>query len=459
MTETIYIYFTSDLHSYFDNWPKIMNEINRKVDQHKQDGSLYLLLDNGDHIDRSNLVTEASLGSSNVTLLNHANYHVATMGNNEGITLPSEQLYHLYDEATFELVCANVEPINEPAPKWLKPYHIFQTESNIKIGVIGLTAPFQAFYEKIGWTTKNPKDVLDQYIPHLRKACDIIIVLSHLGAYEEEAIADRYPVDIIIGGHTHHLYEQGRVVNDCLITAVGKHGYYYGEIQVRVNRITKEITSKEGAAIKIKDQNDSDTLKLLNKLKNEAEERLSEVATVLEEPQQVDWFNETPLMKQFVHTLKDWTEADCAMLNSGVLLQGFDQGVVTKKDILQSCPHPMNPCTMVLKGDELIEMIRMVEEERFIERELKGFGFRGKKIGKMIYANIELDYYERTNYVETVYVNGKPIDTNKKYKIATADTFSFPQLVPAISSVKEKTYFLPEFIRDLLEECLKNVEK
>ena len=457
MEESIYIYFTSDLHSYFENWPKLMNDINAKISKRKEKEEFYLLLDNGDHLDRSHPITDASLGNSNQQLLDYANYNAVTLGNNEGITLPSKELYHLYDDVAFDVVCANISPINDPKPSWLKPYHVFTTPENTTIGVIGLTVPFQAFYEKIGWTTEDPFEVLDYFIPIMRKKCGVIVVMSHLGAYVEEEIAKKYPVDVIIGGHTHHLYEQGHLVNDCLITAVGKHGFYYGEIKLTVNKQSKAVESKEGYAIKINDDVDGNTTAFLNELKQEAEKKLSEVVTVLDTALEVKWFEETYLMKQFVKTLQQWTDADCAMLNAGILLDGFQEGIVTKGDVLQRCPHPMNPCTMVLKGDQLIEMIRMVEEERFQNIELKGFGFRGKKIGKMIYSNLTVDYHKETDFVENVFVNDRPVDKQKKYTVATADTFSFPQLVPSLKTIKEKSYFLPELIRDLLEQSLKNV--
>ena len=51
------------------------------------------LLDIGDHLDRSNIYTEATLGLGNVKMLNEAQYDVVTIGNNEGITLAFDDLF------------------------------------------------------------------------------------------------------------------------------------------------------------------------------------------------------------------------------------------------------------------------------------------------------------------------------------------------------------------------------
>src|SRR5699024_12626477 len=42
-------------------------------------------------------------------------------------------------------------PISNDTPSWLKPTVNIQTDSGIKIGVIGLTAPFNAFYHLLDW--------------------------------------------------------------------------------------------------------------------------------------------------------------------------------------------------------------------------------------------------------------------------------------------------------------------
>ncbi|PKR78088.1 bifunctional metallophosphatase/5'-nucleotidase [Halalkalibacillus sediminis] len=458
MSETIHVLFTSDLHSHFDNWSKCIHDMNTQLNKIQQKNEYVLMLDNGDHVDRSHPISEATLGQGSVQLLNHAGFHAATLGNNEGITLPADSLYHLYDDANFDIVCANLSTIDRESPPWLKPFETYKTPNGTNIGVIGLTAPFQLFYEKLGWETSNPYEELDYWVPKMRETCDIVILLSHLGVNDDEAIAQKYDIDAIIGGHTHHLFEHGQEIEGTLLTAVGKHGFYYGSMRLEYNKNQGLIHRKEGYAHSISKQDDVETNRLLQTLQIESDHQLSEVVVDLPEAYPVDWFTETKLMKSFVQTLEDWTEADCAMLNSGVLLEGFKEGPVTKKHIHQSCPHPMNPCTMMMSGNEIIEAIRMLETERFIQFELKGLGFRGKKLGKMVYSNIELVYHDQTNFVEKIFINGKEVESDEKYKVATADTFSFSWLLPPISSVKEKHYYMPEFLRDVLAKCLGNIK-
>ncbi|MCP8617741.1 bifunctional metallophosphatase/5'-nucleotidase [Salirhabdus salicampi] len=460
MKENIYLYFTSDVHSHFEHWPNIIEFFNEQIYRRKQRDDTYFLLDNGDHMDRFHPITEAFLGEANVSLLNDGGYDCVTVGNNEGITLPAENFFHLYDNADFSVVCANIYPKNEKKPSWLKPYTMLQSKKGVKIAVLGLTAPFQLFYEQIGWQTESPYDVLDRYIAEVKAQSDVIVLLSHLGIHDDEYIANHYPeIDIIIGGHTHHLFKHGEVVNDTLLAAVGKHGMYAGEIMFSWDFELNEIVTKEASAIDINHYaKDHHTESLLRNFDERANEILSKSVGFLKEHYEVNWFSSTALIEQLVETMKIWTEADCAMLNAGMLLGGLERGVITYGDLHRICPHPVNPCKVKVSGEELLEIIRLVKTKRFEQFELKGFGFRGKVIGKMIFSNITTEMFTDQHgdqHVKKVYINGEPLNKNRKYQLATADTFTFGQLIPEIAKSTNKEYYMPEFLRDLLGDTIK----
>ncbi|WP_102028541.1 bifunctional metallophosphatase/5'-nucleotidase [Salirhabdus sp. Marseille-P4669] len=459
MVENIYLYFTSDIHSHFENWPKIAHFLKQRKQNHEQKKESYFLFDNGDHIDRFHPITEASLGKSNVELLNHGGYHAVTIGNNEGITLPSESFHTLYKDASFEVVCANIHPVEKKTPNWLKPYTILETKSGLKVGVMGLTAPFNAFYQPLGWNAISPYDALDTFLPTLSSQSDIVILLSHLGFSEDEYISNNYNnIDFIVGGHTHHLLKDGEMVKDTLLGAVGKHGFYVGEACIEWDHSQKRIITKSAKAMDLTNApEDEEVLSLLNKYEGQAHQILDEKIISLKDPLKVNWFKESALMTDLTDLLREWTKADCAMLNAGVLLEDLPMGDITREDIHRICPHPINPATVSIVGDQLLETLRMVHTKSFMEYELKGFGFRGKQIGKMIFSNIVLKTkkgHDGEERILHVLINNEPLDLNKVYTLATADTFTFGTLLPSVSRAKDKKYFLPEFLRDLLTYSL-----
>ncbi len=148
------------------------------------------------------------------------------------------------------------------------------------------------------------------------------------------------------------------------------------------------------------------------------------------------------------------------MLNAGVLLEPFSEGAVTRGDIHKICPHPINPCKVTLTGSELLEVIRQAHTKRFMELKLKGFGFRGEVLGRMVFSGVEVEAekdQEGNEHLREVRFQGEPIDHNRTYTVATADTFTFGRLLPEISHSSDKHYFMPELLRDLLSSTLQRL--
>ncbi|WP_163971569.1 bifunctional metallophosphatase/5'-nucleotidase [Oceanobacillus halotolerans] len=461
MQEKLYFYYTNDLHSHFEQWPKVVQYLNQAKEQRKLGNDDYWIVDIGDHMDRVHPIAEAFKGKSNVQLLNDAAYNLATIGNNEGITLEHSDLFHLYDDARFQVICANLHSLDDVKPAWLQPYTKLHSINGVDIGIIGLTAPFNAFYELLDWHITDPYKTLERYINEIKESSDIIILLSHLGITEDQEIARKFPeIDVIIGGHTHHLLRTGETVDQTLITAAGKNCAFIGEVILTWDHTEKKLVDKEAYATDITHlPNDKKTIQSLQHLRKAADEKLGDTVVQLEKKLEVNWFKNTLIMQQLTNTLKAWTDADCAMLNAGVLLDHISPGNVTYKDVHRICPHPINPCVVTVKGDELIEVVRASFTRQFIELPLKGFGFRGKVIGKMIFSGLDVKTQKREDgeeYVVSVMQNGNPIDQEKTYSLATADTFTFGRLLPEVARSDSKRFFLPEFLRDLLAHTLRN---
>src|SRR5699024_2238043 len=147
----------------------------------------------------------------------------------------------------------------------------------------------------------------------------------------------------------------------------------------------------------------------------------------------------TNIMQKLTDMLTSWTDADCGMLNAGLLLDQFAAGDITYKDVHRICPHPINPCVVELNGDELLEVIRGSLTKEFTELQLKGFGFRGEVLGRMVFAKLCVETGVHKNgeeYVKSVTFNNKPLQSHVTYKVATADTFTFGRLLPQIAKSK-----------------------
>ncbi|MGM8211981.1 bifunctional metallophosphatase/5'-nucleotidase [Virgibacillus sp. W0430] len=460
MQEKMFIYFTNDLHSYFNNWSRVAAYLKEKKAFHKAENTSHWLADVGDHIDRVHPIAEAFMGKANVQLMNELKYDIATIGNNEGITLAHNDLFHLYDEAQFQIICSNLQSLTSYEPNWLQSDTILTSIGGVTIGVIGLTAPFNAYYNLLDWHVEAPFSTLKKIMNRAKENADVIVLLSHLGINEDREIARRFPdIDVIIGGHTHHLLRTEEQVNNTIITAAGKHCSFIGEVVLTWDHLQKKLIKKEAYTTDITHlAKDLPTEQLLLDLGEQADEQLAHPVIHIKNPIEVNWFQPTLIMQQLTNTLKQWTGAHIAMLNAGLLLDFLPAGTVTYKDIHRICPHPINPCVVKLTGSEILEVIRASLTKEFMELKLKGFGFRGEVLGRMVFSGVQVttDFHENgQEFVKEVTFQGHSLRPDKAYTVATADTFTFGRLLPEIAKSKVKKFFLPEFIRDLLLETLK----
>src|SRR5699024_813106 len=155
----------------------------------KEQGQASFLVDIGDHMDRVHPITEATLGHVNVTLLNDLDYDVVTIGNNEGITLSHKQLFHLYDDANFAVVCSNIKSLTKQTPRWLREKFTLQTASGVNIGFLGVTAAFNPYYHQLDWHVDDPFATIRSALQNWKEEVDIIVLLSHIGIYDDQRMA------------------------------------------------------------------------------------------------------------------------------------------------------------------------------------------------------------------------------------------------------------------------------
>lgn len=457
MKENIYIYYTNDLHSNFTYWPNVVAYLKQQRDQRNQRNESSFQVDIGDHIDRVHPVAEAFKGRGNVELLNQAGYDFVTIGNNEGITLAHDDLYHLYDNANFQVICSNLQSLSGKAPDWLHSSKIVTTKHGVRIGFLGLTAPFNPFYHLLKWHTEQPDVVLKNIVHRLAQSTDIIILLSHLGIHEDQKIAENFPeIDVIIGGHTHHLLKNEITVQQTTITAAGKHCTHVGEVLLTWDHDKNQLSKNKAYVTNITNfARDQETERLLQHLQTRAFKKLSVPIAFVEQKLSVNWYRETLIIRKLADTLLKWTGADCAMLNAGLLLDHLPPGKITYFDVHRVCPHPINPVVVELTGKELKGVVRSSQTTQFMDFELTGFGFRGKKIGKMVFSGLEIDTVNHHQMIKEIYVQNDKISDDDTYQVATADMFIFGRLLPEIAKAKKKDLFVPEFMRSLLVYTLK----
>lgn len=445
MLEKIHIFHTNDLHSHFKYWPRMQTYVEEMRKKYTTMGETSYLFDVGDHLDRSNIYTEATVGKGNVRLLNEAGYDVVTIGNNEGITLSHEELYHLYDEATFDVVVANVNASQVPNPAWMKPYVVLTTAYGTKVAVIAATAMFEIYYNELDWEIDEARSSLIRLALQLREEVDIIVCLSHLGITEDELLAEECPeIDVIFGSHTHHVLPNGKLINGVLLTGGGKFGQYTGHLMLEYDTKSRKIVEKKDTLIH---NNDLPAIKneheIVQYFEKEGKRLLDIPVFTTGKSYNKEWFHYSQLSDLFARAILEKSGADCALFNAGIFLDGLPKGTVTALDLHRIFPHPINLCTIELSVAEMKEIFQQSKNEEWPYIELKGLGFRGVIFGKM------LTYGFSMNEDRQLLINGKLADNDRIYKLVTLDLFTFGYFYPSFKYAKKK-YILPEFIRNIM---------
>lgn len=117
--EKLVVFHTNDLHSHFENVPKIRRYLQQTRKMLEKAQTSVLAVDLGDAMDRVHPYTEATNGKINIELMNQIGYDAVTIGNNEGIGNSHQQLMDLYRDAKFPVIVDNLlDRTTGKPPKW-----------------------------------------------------------------------------------------------------------------------------------------------------------------------------------------------------------------------------------------------------------------------------------------------------------------------------------------------------
>ncbi len=103
----------------------------------------------------------------------------------------------------------------------------------IKIGLLGVMVPMVTQRMKTqalsAYLWSPPIEAAQKVCRELRPKVDLLICLSHIGLSQDRRLAEACPeLDLIFGGHSHHVLDPPEVVSDVPILQAGSHGRFYG---------------------------------------------------------------------------------------------------------------------------------------------------------------------------------------------------------------------------------------
>lgn len=436
------LYHTNDIHSHLHNYERIAAFMAK---QRKQLNHPSLYLDIGDHVDLSAPVTEATHGHKNIELLNKAYCDIATIGNNEGMTISHEDLNALYQDAAFTVTCSNVFDEAGQLPNHLKMSHIKQMEDDTRILFVAATAPFTPFYRALDWVVTDPMAAIKDEIKAHQGEYDVLIILSHCGIFFDRKLCEEIPeIDVIFGSHTHHHFDHGEMKNGVLMAAAGKYGYFLGEVNLTIEN--HKVVHKEAKLYPLEDLPEVET-----SFDAEGKALMDQPVTnhPVHLPRRTDVITKTGYL--LAESVFEFTHADCTIINAGLVVNGIENKIATEYDIHQMLPHPINLVRIKISGRDLKNVILLAEEQDYLHEHAQGLGFRGDIFGGYILYNI--------GYIESearFFVGDKEIEDDHIYTLGTLDMYTFGRYFPIFKELPTE-YLMPEFLRDIFKTKLEEI--
>ena len=290
-----------------------------------------------------------------VALMNIVGFHATTLGNHE-FDSGQQGLANLINMSNFSYICANAHPAASTNIH-IRPYQVFDV-GGVKLGIVGAVAlgtlgkPESHPDNMTDITFTDPLETIQQY-EFLRKECDVVLLLSHLGFEDDVKLSASLPwVDLIVGGHSHTQLKGGEMHNGLLIT----------QNVNRLKRVTHTtLTLENGKVIGKKAEN----------IEVRGAENKNKVISLLS-----DYFCNNPDFDRMVATadapFSTYEELGCLMADAfrkesnadlsfqnygGVRYDVLAAGPITVKDILRLDPFQNDVVEVNVTGKELIDML------------------------------------------------------------------------------------------------------
>ena len=429
------ILHTNDTHSQIDPGSDNLGGVMRRkaiIDSVRGAEKNVLLVDAGDAV-QGTLYFYLYGGKVEQEVMNILGVETRILGNHEfdnGI----DSLASVLKYSDAEMLSANYDLSKTPLEGRFKPYTIKEYNGK-RIGIIGLNLDPNGII-----SPDNFKGL--EYLPIVATAnltaeklkkdekVDAVIALTHIGYNPAGLVGDSVlatnsrDIDIIIGGHSHDTIDpttengarRSRLKNlegkDVLVVQTGKSGRNVGKIEINLDSLGLGASpSYELIPVTERYDNYADTklADYLSKYSAGVDSLMTMwIGTTAHElpassPELLDYFTD------FIYDSGSEIapKVDLAIANKGGLRSGIPAGKFSKGQIINMLPFANYVTVLDVKGSDLAEV----------------FDVMANTHGNGVSRNVSAEYVVSDDGAKSrnVLINGKPIDLEQTYRVATID--------------------------------------
>lgn len=399
-----------------------------------------LLLDAGDAF-QGTLVSNLNYGQAVVEVMNIAGVDACALGNHE-FDWGLDVLQARIQEASFPFLAANLEAEPGQMPEGVLPYTILDA-GDVRVGVLGLTYHDLTTIVRAsaieGLRSLPPVPTVRRYLPELTEACDLVVVLSHLGIEGDRELARAVPeIPLIVGGHSHTPLRGGLQVGNTWIVQAGEQGEYLGRAVLHVDRRTKEVAQADlsGELIQVTAAGTPNA-----RVEAVVEKRAAEVLQIADGPVgeaavplTMSRGSEAILGNLITDAMRaadlgDGRAFDVALHNDGGIRADLDAGPITFAELYAVLPFDNNLVGLDLTGRQVRQMLEDSINDRGSEVQVSGLSF--------VYTTSKA----RGQHVIAVTVGQEPLDEGRTYRVVTIDyLYEHPQYESSLGQGRDPAY-------------------
>ncbi len=429
------------------------------------------IIDTGDMFQGSMLSVKTT-GAAFIDILNNLGYDLYLPGNWEVIYY-KEKMQKLLGGLDAPKVCANMfHDIGEGKKgELIFPAYYTWSRHGVKVGFLGYTdhlVPIRQSpnYSK-GIVYTKPEENLAYYVKVLREQeqCDIVIMLAHLGLSQQIHLANLpecQGVDYIFGGDTHERVRKPIQCKYAKVVEPGAFGSFVGKLDLTVENGKIVGENYELMEVDIK--------------KYKAKSSVQTLIDAQEKPfaasiNKIHGYSTVPLYRYFVvENTIDTLILDAIKWRMGedvdiVLSNGFrfcpprnldasGKVAITEGYIFDMLPVDSQVRTAVATGKQLKDWLEKELNNVFAKDASKRFGgwvvkFKGMEMTFKAYE-------DNGKRVQSVIVNGKPLELEKTYRICACERDGDPETmlcrIPNVKNGKNTPYTLHQVMREYVQK-------
>ncbi|HNZ94811.1 MAG TPA: bifunctional UDP-sugar hydrolase/5'-nucleotidase, partial [Sphaerochaeta sp.] len=404
-----------------------------------------LLLDAGDVSHGTNLANLFE-GETVGVLLDMLGYDAVAPGNhdfNYGYKRLVEAAEFAEEYSALRVLSANV--VDEDGYLVFQPYQVYDY-NGFTVGVVGLTTPdtktksHPKNTEGLTFLNKEIFDLGQELVDIARSYVDYIIVLGHIGLDPDGAsgltsemiVRSINGIDLFVDGHSHTTLEKGLKVNDTYIVSAGDYLRNVGVVEINVRG--GKVVGTTPMLIPAKDvlnpqesdlaraygitavPNNAEVDEYVTYMQGQLNDVLNKVIAKI--PMDLDGeranvrTRPTNLSKIIAAAMTEQSGADFSITNGGGIRASLKAGPVTVGDVVNVLPFTNILTVVEATGADVYAALehgyRMLPDPNggFAQTDLSVVYNRFAEPGKRIIR---------------VLLDGKPIDRNKTYRVATND--------------------------------------